>query len=198
MPDSPPARRGRGRPSGGTTDARERILTSARTLFAERGFDGTSVRAIATAATVDASLIRHYFGDKNGLLVATLHLPVNPLELIPAVLAEGPDGLGERIVRTFLTAWDEHREVFAGMVRTTVSTTDREAPVLHVARTVLLPSLRATLAGAEREVRANLIVAQMLGLALTRYVLRIEPVASASVDTVVRWYAPAVQSVVAG
>ncbi|MDQ1729856.1 MAG: hypothetical protein QOK10_15, partial [Pseudonocardiales bacterium] len=69
------------------------------------------MRSIAADAGVDPGLIRHYFGDKAGLLVATMQLPINPQEILRRVFAAGPDGLGTRIIRTFLTQWDPHRDV---------------------------------------------------------------------------------------
>jgi AcrR family transcriptional regulator len=189
--------RTRGRPRGGVpTDTREQILIAARTAFAEKGFDGASLRAIASAAGVDASLIRHYFGDKAGLLVATLQLPVNPLELIMPMLAEGPDGLGARILTMFLTTWDAHREVFSGLIRTAVATADRGAPAMSLVRGVLLPSLAQAIGGQNAQLRASLVMSQVFGMATVRYVLKIEPLASASVEDVVALYAPGMQSVI--
>jgi AcrR family transcriptional regulator len=194
-PAEPSRSRGRGRPRSGTaTDTRERILTAARQQFADTGFDGTSLRAIATAAGVDASLISHYFGDKSGLLIATMQLPVNPIELIQGVLADGPEGLAERVLATFLTAWDAHREVFSGLVRTTIASADRSAPMLSVLRGVLLPSLVAVMPGADRELRGALFASQLIGMATLRYVLQVEPLAGAAPSEVIRWYAPGLQS----
>ncbi|HEX4727975.1 MAG TPA: helix-turn-helix domain-containing protein, partial [Jatrophihabitans sp.] len=81
--------RGRGRPraTDDLPDARDRLIEAARSRFASDGFDRASLRAIAADAGVDASLVRHYFGDKNGLLVATMQLPVDPTELLRKVIA---------------------------------------------------------------------------------------------------------------
>jgi AcrR family transcriptional regulator len=189
--------RGRGRPrTGSTTDTRETIVAAARQHFADKGFDGTSVRAIAAEAGVDASLIRHYFGDKAGLLVATMQLPMNPLELIRPMLAQGPDGLGDRIVRTFLTAWDPHRDVISGLIRTTGASVDRGAPVLTMARNVILPAIMQVMDGLDVALRANLIMSQLVGMATVRYVLQLEPLTSAPVEQVVGWYGPRLQSLI--
>jgi AcrR family transcriptional regulator len=189
--------RTRGRPRGASgSDTRGQILAAARTAFAEKGFDGASLRSIASAADVDASLIRHYFGDKAGLLVATLQLPVNPLELIMPMLAKGPDGLGARILTMFLTTWDAHREVFSGLIRTTVATADRGAPALSLARGVLLPSLAQVIDGDDAPLRASLVMSQVFGMATVRYALQIEPLASASVEDVVALYAPGLQAII--
>lgn len=187
-------RRTRGRPAAtDASDRRAAILTEARTQFAAKGFTGVSMRAIAREAGVDVSLISHYFGDKAGLLVATMELPVNPVEKIESVIAGGPAGMAERLLRTFLEAWDPHREVFSALARTTLGSGDAQAPMLQLARNVLITSLLEVLAGEDRELRASLIASQLVGMATLRYVVRLPPLAGASVDDVVRLYAPGMQ-----
>jgi AcrR family transcriptional regulator len=190
--------RGRGRPRAADDlpDARERLLVAARARFASDGFDGASLRAIAADAGVDASLVRHYFGDKNGLLVATMQLPVDPTELLRTVIAAGPGGLGARLVAAFLGAWDVHHEVFSGLIRTTIATSDAAPPALEVLRNVVLGSLIEVLDGPDRELRANLVVGQVLGMALLRYVLRIPPLATAPAEQLVRLYGPVLQALI--
>jgi len=190
--------RGRGRPRADDDlpDARERLLEAARTRFASDGFDRASLRAIAADAGVDASLVRHYFGDKNGLLVATMQLPVDPTEVLRSVIAAGPDGLGPRLIAAFLSAWDIHQEVFSGLIRTTIATADAAPPALDVLRNVVLGSLLDVLDGPDRDLRANLVVAQLLGMALLRYVLRIPPLVSAPAEQVVGQYGPVLQALI--
>jgi AcrR family transcriptional regulator len=186
--------RSRGRPAGGTTgDTRAAILTAARSQFAARGFGGASMRSIAREAGVDASLISHYFGDKSQLLVATMQLPVNPIEKIAGVVADGPDGMAERLLRTFLTAWDPHREVFSTLVRTTLGGGDTEAPMLQLARNVLIASLLEVLEGDDRELRATLIASHIIGMATLRYVAKLDPLTNAPIEDVVAAYAPSMQ-----
>ncbi len=186
--------RSRGRPAGGSTgDTRAAILAAARSQFAARGFTGASMRSIAAEAGVDASLISHYFGDKSQLMVATMELPVNPIEKIAGVVADGADGMAERLVRTFLSAWDPHREVFSTLVRTTLGGGDSEAPMLHLARSVLIAKLLGVLEGDNRELRATLIASQLIGMATLRYVAKLEPLADAPIEDVVATYAPPMQ-----
>jgi AcrR family transcriptional regulator len=192
-------RRGRGRPrSGAAADTRQAILDAARAQFAAKGFQGTSMRAIAKDAGVDASLISHYFGDKAQLLVATMQLPVNPIDKISGVLEGGPDGLAERLLRTFLESWDPHHDVFSTLVRTTLGSGDAQAPMLQLARNVLITSLREVIVGDDAELRATLIAGQLIGMATARYVIKLGPLADASVDDVVRLYAPSLQQLVDG
>lgn len=187
-------KRGPGRPRAGSpTDTKDRIVAAARKRFATDGFDGAGLRAIAADAGVDASLIRHYFGDKSGLLIATMQLPVNPVELLTPLLAAGPDGLAERILSTFLSAWDPHRDVFSGLIRTTVGSADRSAPMMQILRGFILTSLRDVLTGPDRELRATLFASQLLGMAVLRYVLELDPLADAPVEQVVSLYAPSLQ-----
>jgi len=187
-------KRTRGRPpAGDAADRRAAILDAARVKFAAQGFSGTSMRAIARDAGVDVSLISHYFGDKAGLLVATMELPVNPVEKIALVIEDGPDGMAERLLQTFLEAWDPHRDIFSSMYRTTLGTDDSQAPMLQLAREVLISSLLQVLEGDDRELRASLVAGQLIGMATLRYVVRMSPLAEASIGDVVRLYGPAMQ-----
>lgn len=191
-------RRSRGRPAGGSSgDTRGAILAAARSQFAARGFAATSLRSIAGAAGVDASLISHYFGDKAQLLVATMELPINPLDKVRSVVEGDVDGMGERLVRTFLGAWDPHRAVFSTMVRSTFGSADpRTTPVFQLAQNVLVSALRGRLSGPDIEVRATLVAGQVVGLAMMRYVIKLDGLADADVDTVARTYGPAIQTII--
>lgn len=154
------------------------------------------MRAIAAEAGVDASLISHYFGDKSQLLVATMQLPINPIEKIASVVEDGPDGMAERLLRTFLEAWDPHREVFSALIRTTLGSGDGQAPMLQLARNILITSLVGVLEGDDRELRASLIASQLIGMATMRYVVALDPLAITPVEDVVRLYAPTMQRLI--
>jgi len=190
--------RRRGRPSGGATDARERILASARSAFADKGFDGASLRAIAADAGVDASLISHYFGDKSGLLVATMQLPLNPVEVIGTVLAGGSDGLARRLLTTLLRTWDEHPDVITGVIRTVLASSDAGSPFAQMMRSLVLPRLMAVMSGENRELRATLVMSQVAGLAVAKYALQLAPVRDASSEILVDHYAPSLQRLIDG
>ena len=110
------------RPRGrrpGPTDTREQILAAARSRFAAHGYDRTRIRDVADDAGVDAALVHYFFKTKDGLFVAAMELPFRPAEVIAPVLAEGVDGLGERMVRRVLTVWDEpaHQAALLAIVR---------------------------------------------------------------------------------
>lgn len=192
-----PVRTGR-RP--GSVDTRARVLLAARTSFGERGFDGATIRDVAARAGVDPALVHHYFGSKQQLFVAAMELPLDLPALVLRLL-EGPrEELGERFVRFVLELWETtaFRPLLLGVVRS--ATTDpiaaamlrqllAEGPFLALARAIDLPdaTLRATLAGS-----------QLIGLALARYVVAVEPLASVPSEVLVRALAPTVQRYLVG
>ncbi|MFF4812173.1 TetR family transcriptional regulator [Micromonospora chersina] len=185
----------------GNPDTREAILTAARAAFADRGFDAASIRAIATAAGVDPALVHHYFGTKEELFRATVAIPVDPAELVPRVLAGGRDEVGERLVRTFLAVWDSPVGTAAvALLRSAVSNQWtarllREFLVTQVLRRVVE---QLDLDPAETPLRGALVATQIAGLAMMRYVIRLEPVASASPETLAATIGPTVQRYLTG
>lgn len=192
-----PERRGRGRRSGGdAAQTRERIIEVARRQFAERGFRGTSVRAIAGEADVDPSLINHHFRDKAQLLLSTMELPFNPLERITEALEEPREELATRLIHTFCASWDPHRDVLAALVRNSLDGTMEKPPVVELARNVIIERIIDRLDGEDTQLRAALVASHLIGLALTRYVARIEPVASSPIEDIVNAYAPAMQRLI--
>lgn len=189
-------RRPRGRPGpADPTDRRAALLQAARSQFAAKGFAGASLRSIAAEAGVDASLVSHYFGDKQQLLVASLELPVDPLAKLRGVLAGDLEDMGERLVLTFLSSWDPHRAAFATLVRSALDRGDpASAPVLQVAREVVTTSLEERIEGPDAGLRAALIASGVIGLGVMRYVALLEPLASASAPQVALLHGPALQA----
>jgi AcrR family transcriptional regulator len=199
-PDTaPPAPRRRGRRPGGK-DTRGTLLTAARAEFAERGFDGATVRAIADRAGVDAAMVNHWFGGKEALFAASLDVPIDPNTIIAEVLPGDPERLGERIVARFLAIWDHtgggrplaalirsvaSHEVAAGMMRQFVTH--------FVAGRVVAP-----VAPDRPDLRAALCATQLVGLGMVRYVLRLEPLASADHPAVIGAVAPNLQRYLTG
>jgi AcrR family transcriptional regulator len=177
------------------------VLAAARQAFAEKGFDGATIRGIATAADVDPALVHHYFGTKDTLFLAAVEAPADPAELLPEVLAAGPDELGTSILRLFLRIWDGPvQPAGLALIRSAVANEWtawllREFLVTRVIRRVVgtldLPE-------AEREARGALVASQLVGLVMTRYVLRVEPIASASQESLVAAMAPTLQRYLTG
>jgi AcrR family transcriptional regulator len=190
---------GRGRRRG-SPDTRAAILDAARQLFAAGGLSGTSVRAVAARAGVDPALVHHYFGSKDDLFVAALSLPVDPREVLAPVVALGPDGAAERMLRTFLAVWDDpgNGERLVAMLRA-AQTNDDVAAVMRreVTDDLVGPVTRHTGIDDARQ-RGGLAAAPLVGLATTRYLLRLEPVVGATPDEIVRWLAPTLQRYLVG
>jgi AcrR family transcriptional regulator len=181
-------------PSGSAAPSttRDLILAAARAAFAERGFDGASMRDMAGAAGVDQALIHHYFGSKQQLFVATMELPFDPDVVRQMVLAGPRDQLGERIVRFFLGLWEEpvRRQVLLGMVRSALTDPGAAEMVRRfVIEGAVLPLVEE--AGvADSAMRATLVGSNLMGLGFARYILCVEPLASAPVETLVRAIGP--------
>ena len=185
----------------GNPDTREAILAAARELFADRGFDATSIRSIATAAGVDPALVHHYFGTKDQLFVDSMQVPIDPGDALNRVLATGVDGAGERLVRMILGVWDSaaggaaaaiirsavSNELFARMMREFIT----HRILRRIAKDLDVPPQEGLL-------RANLVATQVAGLLMVRYIVKIEPLASASSDTVAALIGPTVQHYLTG
>jgi AcrR family transcriptional regulator len=176
-------RRGGRRP--GDSGTREAILAAARESFGTLGYAGTTIRGIARAAGVDPALVHHFFGSKDGLFAAALELPFDPATVVAGLLADGVDGLGERVVRTFLGIWDATpgQGPMLALLRSAVAA-EGAATTLRdfLTRAVLTPLAAAADGEDDAELRASLAASQMLGIAVARYVVRLEPLASASAD----------------
>ncbi|MEU2662499.1 TetR family transcriptional regulator [Micromonospora sp. NPDC007220] len=185
----------------GNPDTRQAILDAARAAFAERGFDGASIRAVAAAAQVDPALVHHYFGSKDRLFLAAMHAPVDPAELLPRVLAGDRAGLGERLVRTFLGVWDSPAGTAGvALLRSAVSNEWtarllREFLVTQVLRRILD---QLDVDPAELPLRGSLVASQLIGLVMMRHVVLLEPVASAAPETLVAAVGPTVQRYLTG
>jgi len=186
------SRRGRRR---GASTTRETILAAARELFGDLGYDRATVRAIAAGAEVDPALVAHYFGRKEELFAAAMRLPVSPSQVLPAARSLPAGCVGEEVVRRFLSAWDDpaQRPVLLGLLRTGL-TDERSAAMVRrfVMREALEPVARL-LDTPDGPLRATLVGSQLIGLALLRYVGRVEPLASAPVDTVARRVGPTIE-----
>ncbi|WP_194898597.1 TetR/AcrR family transcriptional regulator [Catenulispora pinisilvae] len=185
MVDTGAAGTKRGRRTDGG-QAKEAIEQAARELFAEHGFDRTSVRQVALAAGVDPMLVTHYFKSKAGLFAAVVQPPVDPQVAIDFVLAEGPDHVGERLARFVLRTLedpDSQRWIVA-MVRAATAEPEVAAVVRERMAVPMVIPLAEAAGGDNPEYRAILVITQLLGLAMGRYILRIEPLASQPADKV--------------
>ncbi|MBL0887499.1 TetR/AcrR family transcriptional regulator [Myceligenerans indicum] len=190
-------RRGR-RPAG--QDARAAILAAARAEFTERGYVAASIRSVARRAGVDPGTIRHWYGDKAGLLPAALGLAdVAPTEAILRSL-DGPlDAFGERLLRAALATWDDvGPEPLRVALPAVLSDPGLRGILPQFLLAEVLGPISAMLPPGEAAVRTNLLATQMVGLMMARYVVGIEPLASLPAEAVVAAVAPTVQRYLTG
>lgn len=187
------SQRGPGRRPG-SPDTRAAILAAARSLFAERGFSGSSIRAIAGAASVDPALVHHYFGTKHDLFLAALEIGVDPRVALQPVVDGGAEQAGENLLRVFLAVWEqpELRDSLLTIVRGAIDGTGVELLRDGFLALVLGPMGEA-LELDRSDLRLSLVASQMVGIIMARYVVRLEPVASLPVEQVVATYAPTLQ-----
>ena len=174
----------------GPARTRERILGAARTHFGREGYDKATLRDIAAGAGVDPALIPHYFGSKEGVFLAA----VDPSLFIPGLLEPGVEGLGERLVTFFLETWDSPAgSSLLALIRSVVSS-DLAAELLRefVTREVL-GRLAVAIQLDQPQLRASLVATQLVGLAMLRYVIKVEALKSASREELARWIGPSIQ-----
>jgi AcrR family transcriptional regulator len=192
----PERRRGR-RPGG--ADTRAALLAAARLEFAERGYEGATVRRIAERAGVDAAMVNHWFGGKEALFTASVDLPVAPTEIRDQVLPGDPEQLGARIVERFLSVWDATGGGPLAALLQSVAGHDDAARMLREFITEnLVGPIVGTVAPDAHAMRGALVASQLVGLGLVRYVMRLEPLASADHATVIAAIAPNLQRYLTG
>lgn len=184
----------------GTSGSREAILDAARRLFAEHGYVATSLRAIAGEAGVDAALIVHFFGTKAQLLTAALQWPFDPEHEMQRISARGRRQVGEGLARLVVRTWDREGDRNAIMTMLRAATVEPAAAELmrDFVEQELFPPLMRRLKSSHPELRANLASAQIIGMGIARYVLRLQPLAGMSEDEVVSWMAPTLQRYLTG
>jgi AcrR family transcriptional regulator len=190
--------RPRGRRPGGA-DTRAELLAAARVEFAERGYEGATVRRIAERAGVDAAMVNHWFGGKEGLFVASLSIPVTPAQIQAEVVPGDPERLGERIVTRFLTVWDATGGgPLAALIQSVAGHEDGARMLREFITNIVVGPIVAPVAPDRPGLRAALVGTQLVGLGMVRYVLRLEPLASADPAEVVAAVAPNVQRFLTG
>lgn len=191
----PVTKPGTARPRGPRSDggrAREQILAAARRQFSRHGYDGATMRAIAADAEVDVALVSYYFGSKGDLFVATLQLPVNPADVIEGLLTGPRDDLGARILRRLLTVWDDPA-TGAPLVSILRSAPSQGEMLRDFIERQILVQLASAIDAEDAELRAAAATTQILGLVFERYVLGVEPIASAGHDELVALVGPTLQ-----
>ncbi|GAB3944916.1 TetR family transcriptional regulator [Kribbella albertanoniae] len=193
--EGPAARSGRpGRRPGGP-DTRGEILGAARKSFADKGFTATSIRAVAREAGVDAALVHHYFDSKDELFIEAMALPADPRQ-IATIIIDGPrDEIGRRIATVFLRVWEspDGQQRMRAIVRSIAGSEEVARLMREGITQLLLQPVSDALDVPDAPLRVSLVAAQLMGLAMIRYLLELEPVASADLQTLVDRLAPVLQ-----
>lgn len=185
-------RRGR-RP--GPSGTREAITQAARRQFSELGYDRATIRSVAAEAGVDPALVVHYFGSKQRLLLAAIELPFEASELVERLESGPREQVGERVARFALGVLEQPdaRARWTGMIRAAASDPDAAHLLRDVLTRRIFEPLAEALGSEDAQLRANLASSQMVGLVMARYIIAIEPLASADTETVTSAIAPTLQ-----
>ena len=194
-PEREAAQRPRGRRASGE-DTRESILEAARAEFLERGYAAASMRAVARRAGVDPALVRYWFDDKPSLFAASLmDARINPARLAERVAAGPIETIGPRLVETVLGVWEfpDGQEKMQLLLQSVTSGHDLPTSIREYLMAEVFSRVRPVVPGPDADLRVNLAMSQVVGLLLARYVVRLEPLASASVADVVAQVGPVIQ-----
>jgi AcrR family transcriptional regulator len=196
-------------------DAAGAVLQAARFAFAQRGYAHTTVKSIAAAAGVAPGVVKSLYSNKERLFVAAMLLPFDPAQAVPELIAPGLDGMGDRVVRMSLTLMGDEQvrgdltKLLTSDGAANVSTTAARAAMGAAGSPAALSQLRfvseylqssvidrvvAAAGVPDARMRATMISSYLLGVAIMRYLLRIEPLASATDDQVVAIVGPTIQA----
>jgi AcrR family transcriptional regulator len=196
---SNPAKKRPGRPPG-TTDTRERILASAREMFARNGIGNTSIRAIAAAADVDSALVHHYFGSKAQLFAAAVHIPIDPMQVIGPMREVPLEELGLTLPSLLLPLWDS--ELGSGFIATIRSLLagDDVSLIRSFLQDVITAEVgtRVDSPAGSGAIRVQFVASQLVGVVMARYILELEPFKSLPVQQIAETIAPNLQRYLTG
>jgi AcrR family transcriptional regulator len=179
----------------GNSSTREQIREAARKQFMERGYQAATMRSIAEEAGVDAALVVHFFGNKAALLAESVEWPFDPEVEMPKLIVDGRRHVGRHLVELFVSTWDDQggRNPILTLLRA-ATTEPRAAELLAGFLSVkLFAPLMQQLRSDRPELRSDLVASQLVGVGMARYVLGLEPLASAKAEEVVAWIGPTVQ-----
>jgi AcrR family transcriptional regulator len=175
-------------------------VRAARESFADKGFAATSMRAVARQAGVDAALVHHYFGSKDELFVEAMAIPVDP-RVIAARILDGPvDEMGRRLAAAFLGIWEtpEGRQRMQALFGSIVSSDEVARMMREGIGQMIIQPVSQALGVPDAHLRVTLAGTQLVGAAILRYVVRLEPVASVDLETLIDRLAPVLQQHLTG
>ncbi|HEX6402749.1 MAG TPA: TetR family transcriptional regulator [Pseudonocardiaceae bacterium] len=168
---------------------RAAILTAARERFAADGYERATIRAIAADAGIDPTMVMRYYGNKEKLFAAAAQIDLR----LPDLTMVPPDQVGTRLARHFLERW-EHDETMAALLRAAATNQGASHRMREMFATQLVPVVAVACPDpAQAPARAALVSSQVLGAALCRYVLRLEPLVTMPADDVIAWLGPTLQ-----
>jgi AcrR family transcriptional regulator len=178
-----------------TDEVRDAVLDAARAAFHTRGYARTSVKGVAAMAGVAPSVVAKYYENKEAMFAAAMRLPFDPSHAIPELIAPGLDGMGERLVRATFEIFgdDETREDLMALFQAGSSAGRAAATLREFLEESVVDRLSGVVGIPDARMRASLISAHLVGLGTVRYIVRLEPLASAPEEQVIRIYAPLVQ-----
>src|ERR1700742_1189510 len=196
---APPAKttvRRRGRRQGEPV-SRDVVLRAAKQRFAEEGYEKTTLRAIASDAHVDPSMVLYLFGSKAELFRESLRLIIDPEVLVAALIGAADDDpdIGTRMVRTYLRIWEtpDTAASMRAMLQSATSNSDAQDAFRGFMQNYVLTAVSGVLGGGEEaRLRATLAASQLAGTAVLRYIIQVPPLATLSVDEVITLIAPTV------
>jgi AcrR family transcriptional regulator len=187
----------------GKADTRGAIVEAARRVFAAKGYDGATLRAIAREAAVDPALVHHYFDGKASLFVAAMALPFDPRSVAAHTSTSSEASLGALIIEGFLTMWDR-AEGTGSSFATCVAGMAASTSVADAIREFVAERVWGNSPASEGESdelvarRRALTSSQLMGLAFTRYILRVPPVSTATPAEIGTWAGPTIDRYVSG
>ena len=184
---------GNGGPEKRSDRTKSAILRAARERLASRGYDRTTIRAVAADAGIDPSMVMRYFGNKAQLFDAALDIDLH----LPDLTGGPVDQLPRKLVRLFLDRWenDPTDDALLVLLRSAVTNDHAAAKMRDIFAAQVAPTLAAALGQELASKRAGLVSAQLLGLALTRYLLRLPAVTALSPKEIEDTLTPAIRAI---
>ena len=177
-------------------EVRDAVLDAAKAGFRARGYLGTTIKGVASAAGVAPEVVKRYYHNKDELFVAAMRLPFDPGTSVPALIAPGLDGMGERLVRLTLDTFGDPkaREDLSSLFHPGSSTAKAAGSLKAFLESSLLDKLAAFIGVPDARMRVALISSYLVGVAASRYIISTEPLASASQEQVIALVAPTIQA----
>ena len=179
----------------GKSNTREAILDAARRQFAEHGYDRTTLRSVAAEAGVDPALVVHFFGSKQKLFLAGVDLPIDPAALADEIASAPRSEVGARMAAFLLGALDnpDVRNRWIAMVRAATSEPEAAHRLREILETRLFTPLAEALGVEDAQFRATLAGSHVVGLGMARYIVGVEPIASAAPEKIAAAVGPTLQ-----